>query len=54
MRMRLLTTLRTAVPKTWSKCKVQQKERTSAALVKDGVAQFDAIPGGDETVLAAE
>jgi len=46
-------TLRTAVPKNWTKCKIQQKDRTSTVDVKDGIAQFDAMPGSDEIVLTA-
>ncbi|HCE42694.1 MAG TPA: hypothetical protein DET40_04025 [Lentisphaeria bacterium] len=46
-------TLRTAVPKAWTKCKIQQKDKTTTVDVKDGIAQFDSLPGSDEIVLTA-
>jgi hypothetical protein len=47
-------TLSTKVPAAWKSCVVAQGAQKTAVQVREGAAQYDAVPGGGEITLAAQ
>lgn len=44
-------TLITKIPPTWKQAKVTQSTRHSTAIIRDGLARYDALPGGETITL---
>jgi hypothetical protein len=47
-------TLSTKVPATWKSCVVSQGGKKTTSEVRDGVAQYEAVPGAGEITLARQ
>ncbi len=44
-------TLTTHVPATWKECQIAQGDRKTTATPKNGIVQFEAVPGNDPVTL---